>query len=301
MAAHAHRPPVPTRLDRVDRGVRAYGQMRLLRTAEELRPLAGGVFVPTMGALHAGHLALIDAARRLGTPTIVSIFVNPTQFAPGEDFDRYPRPVDRDLELCRAHGADAVFLPAATAIYPPDLEVPVPPLPAVATGPGLEDRIRPGHFAGVCQVVARLFDLVRPCAAVFGEKDYQQLRVITAMVEAAGDRWPGLRIVGHPTVREPDGLAMSSRNAYLHPDERGRALGLFRALQAAAGADAPGAAEHIMRETLHAHDLAVEYAVVRTADSLLPADSLAVPTRALVAARLGTVRLIDTLPMPVRA
>lgn len=261
--------------------------------------MAGGAFVPTMGALHAGHLALIDAARHLGTPTIVSIFVNPTQFAPGEDFDRYPRPVDRDLELCRAHGADAVFLPAATAIYPPDLEVPVPPLPAVATAPGLEDRIRPGHFAGVCQVVARLFDLVRPCAAVLGEKDYQQLRVITAMVEAAGNRWPGLRIVGHPTVREPDGLALSSRNAYLGPDERGDAVGLFRALRKATTLPTPDIAECIMLDTLQVHGLSVEYAVVRRADSLLPAESLSVPTRALIAARLGAVRLIDNMPMPI--
>jgi pantoate--beta-alanine ligase len=192
-------------------------------------------------------------------------------------------------------------------MYPPDEEVPVPPLPPVATEPGLEDAHRPGHFEGVCQVVARLFDLVRPAAAVFGEKDYQQLLVVTALVgttaAAEPDRWPGLRIVPRPTIRETDGLALSSRNARIPPDRRDDALGLTRALQAAAAANSVSTAERIMRETLDAHSLRVDYAVVRDAADLSPVTSFARPARGLVAAHLdwpdGTVRLIDNRAMPV--
>ncbi|MHC4413879.1 MAG: pantoate--beta-alanine ligase [Planctomycetota bacterium] len=272
--------------------------MRIVRTPAALIEGAGGAFVPTMGALHEGHLALMRRARSLAAPVVVSIFVNPTQFGPGEDFERYPRTLDPDLAAAREVGVDVVFVPAGNVIYPAGQDIPVPPLPEVATAPGLEDARRPGHFAGVCQVVARLLDLVRPSAAVFGEKDYQQLLVVREMVRREGDRWPGLRIVGHPTVREPDGLALSSRNAYLQPRQRQRGLGLIRALdlaRRAAAAIAPSAVQEAMRAVLAAHELDVEYAVVRHAETLEPLASLDSPARALIAARVGTVRLIDNV------
>jgi pantoate--beta-alanine ligase len=151
----------------------------------------------------------------------------------------------------------------------------------------------------VCQVVARLFDLCRPAVAVFGEKDWQQLRVITAMAEGLAGRWPGLRIEPAPTVRDPDGLAMSSRNRYLRPEQREQALGLVRALQMAASAQRPATAEALMRSTLEAHGLAVDYAVVRDARTLLPVQGFERPTRGLIAARLDTVRLIDNMALPI--
>ncbi|MFO0874249.1 MAG: pantoate--beta-alanine ligase [Phycisphaerales bacterium] len=304
--------------------------MRLIRAIDELRPFARGVFVPTMGALHEGHAALVRRARAIAGPgesVLVSIFVNPTQFAPGEDFARYPRTLDADIALAESAGADVVFAPDVETVYPTGrAEAPfaAPPLPSVATAPKLEDAHRPSHFAGVCQVVARLFDLVQPRVAVFGEKDFQQLRVIeslVAMVAAATPaRWPVWRdgctvpgvagvshpaIVGHPTVREPDGLAMSSRNRYLDAAQRERALGLSRALRSAAAAQRPAAAERAMRETLVAHGLSVDYAVVRDAATLMPVESLERPTRALIAARIDpsrpdSVRLIDNAAMPVR-
>jgi pantoate--beta-alanine ligase len=252
-----------------------------------------------MGALHEGHLALIRRAVEEGRPVVVSIFVNPTQFTAGEDFGRYPRCLEADVAAAEAAGADFVFAPSPDAVYPPDEEVPVPPLPAVATEPGLEDAYRPGHFAGVCQVVARLFDLLRPTRAIFGEKDFQQLRVIEAMVASAGPRWPGLRIVALQTQRDADGLALSSRNAYIATEDRQRARGLARALQLAHAAQHPATAEQMMRETLEAHDLEVDYAVVRDAEKLLPVATLEGPTRGLLAARLGDIRLIDNMPMTI--
>jgi pantoate--beta-alanine ligase len=159
----------------------------------------------------------------------------------------------------------------------------------------LEEVHRPTHFAGVCQVVARLFDLVQPAIAIFGEKDYQQLLVVQAMVARHAKRWPGLRIVPHPTVREPDGLAMSSRNMYLKPQQRDQALGLFRALRAAQGESSPTSAERVMAESLAEHELKVDYAVVRDAKTLMPIDSYKRAARALIAARLGAVRLIDNM------
>lgn len=273
--------------------------MRVLTTAESLATYGGGTFVPTMGALHDGHGSLIRRARELARPVIVSIFVNPTQFGPAEDLSRYPRTPDSDRFIAERAGADVVFMPSPETVYPAGLEIPVPPLPAVATQPQLEDAHRPTHFAGVCQVVARLFDLVRPQMAVFGEKDWQQLKVVEAMVESAGTRWPGLRIIAHPTLREPDGLAMSSRNRYLRPEQRDQALGLARALQAAHAAQHPATAEMLMRDTLEAHGLIVDYAVVRHPSTLLPLESLTEPSRALIAARLEGVRLIDNAPMTV--
>lgn len=277
--------------------------IRVIRTPEELTQWSSAAFVPTMGALHEGHRSLIRQAAASTRPVVVSVFVNPTQFAPGEDYQRYPRDLEGDRAKAAACGADVIFAPAVETMYPPDEDVPEPDLPAVATEPGLEDACRPGHFAGVAQVVARLFDLVKPAVAVFGEKDYQQLRLIEQLVAHGRHhdpkRWGNLRIERGPTVREADGLAMSSRNAYLTAAQRERALGLFRALQSAQSAEHPSAAETIMRDTLAEHELEVDYAVVRDADTLMPVDSFKRPTRGLIAARLGDVRLIDNMPLPV--
>jgi pantoate--beta-alanine ligase len=280
--------------------------MIVANTTEELgRTLDAGaarpVFVPTMGALHRGHGSLISEGVRLaaaaGSGCVVSIFVNPTQFGPTEDFKRYPRTLDADLEMCRAAGAAVVFAPAAEVVYPPGVDVPVPPLPAVATEPCLEDASRPGHFAGVCQVVLRLFQLVRPQTAVFGEKDWQQLQVIKAMTREQG---LGIDIVGAPTVRERDGLAMSSRNRFLSAAERGAALSLSQALCEAAGVDDPEQAEARMRALMGAAGAEVQYAVVRDSGTLLRrgGNGAGGPFRALVAARVGSVRLIDNAPWP---
>ena len=189
-----------------------------------------------MGALHEGHGSLIRQVRGRGMPVVATVFVNPTQFGPREDFAKYPRTLEHDVALAERCGADVVFAPAAEIVYPDGLEAAQQhaaswPLPAVAREPGLEDACRPGHFNGVCQVVARLFDLTRPALAVFGEKDFQQLRVLTQMAAESGGRWGALRVEPGATVREPDGLAMSSRNRYLRPEQRDQALGLVRALQ----------------------------------------------------------------------
>jgi pantoate--beta-alanine ligase len=283
--------------------------MQVVRDIEALRetidradPGGGGpAFVPTMGALHEGHRRLIVEAGGHGRPVVVSIFVNPTQFAPGEDLDRYPRPFGDDLVACLDEGVDVVFAPAVETVYPPDRPPPPTPLPPVATEPGLEGARRPGHFAGVCTVVSRLFDLVRPRRAIFGEKDYQQLLVIRQLVARsehdAPERWPDLQIVSVPTVREADGLALSSRNRMIPPADRERALGLSRALEAARGAEDPASAERVMLETLDAHHLDIDYAVVRDAETLEPVTDRARPARALIAARLGSVRLIDNCAM----
>jgi pantoate--beta-alanine ligase len=278
--------------------------LQVVSTAAELEPFHGCVLVPTMGALHRGHASLIERAARTGLRVVATIFVNPTQFAPTEDFGAYPRTLEADLSLARDAGAHAVFAPDASTVYPDGPEAAAREaaalvLPRAALEPRLEDAIRPTHFAGVCQVVARLLDLARPAQAVFGEKDYQQLCVVQAMVAQQPDRWPGLRIVPGPTVREPDGLAMSSRNRYMRPSQRDQALGLVRALQMAASAQHPATAEALMQQTLEQHGLRVDYAVVRDATTLLPVQDLAQPTRALVAARLDTVRLIDNMALPV--
>lgn len=275
--------------------------MRVVVTREQLNgQVAGGsVLVPTMGALHAGHGSLIAAAdhwRRLHTPclpVVVTAFVNPTQFNDRSDLARYPRTPEADASLCRACGADVVFAPDEREIYPPTQRVDVPELPSVATKPGLEDAFRPGHFAGVCQVVARLFALTNATAAFFGEKDWQQFKVIESMARRDG----GPRIIGAPTVREPDGLAMSSRNVFLSPDDRRRARSISRALCEAAGAVSPSEAETLMRSILAEAGLASEYAVVRRATDLAyfkdQLETRTTPGRALIAARVGGVRLID--------
>lgn len=272
--------------------------MKVVTKPDELPPLHRGVFVPTMGALHAGHAALVRQAVKLRDsdsarpPVIVSIFVNPTQFNDPADLARYPRTLEADLHLCEAAGADAVLTPKPEIIYPPGVTIPTPPLPTVATEPKLEDARRPGHFAGVCQVVARLFDLVRPSAALFGEKDWQQLQVITAMT--AQLQLP-TRIIPVPTIREHDGLAMSSRNVFLSPDQRRRAAAISLALCNACAEATPAEAEAAMARTLGAADLEIEYAVARDAACLLPVSHNRgnTPIRCLIAARLGATRLID--------
>lgn len=266
--------------------------------------LCGCNFVPTMGALHAGHGSLVERARADGRPVVVSIFVNPTQFGPREDYARYPRTLDADCALLEPLGAAAVFVPSVEAIYPRGLEAAreeaaAISLPEVATRPGLEDACRPTHFGGVALVVGRLFDLVRPARAFFGEKDYQQLRLIEDMVASDRARFGALEIVPCPTIREGNGLAMSSRNRYLAPEEREAALALSRALQIAHSAQRVTTAERLMRDTLDGHGLETEYAVVRDARTLLPVTGFERPTRALIAARLGSTRLIDNAAMTV--
>ncbi|MCZ2810651.1 pantoate--beta-alanine ligase [Modestobacter sp. VKM Ac-2979] len=247
------------------------------------------VLVPTMGALHEGHRALVRAARELGGSVVVSVFVNPTQFGPGEDFDRYPRTWDADLAALAEEGADLVFHPPVDEVYPPGaLGVTVQPGPL---GEVLDGAVRPGHFAGVLTVVAKLFGLVRPDVAVFGEKDYQQLTLIRAM---ARELALGVQVVGVPTVREDDGMALSSRNRYLSPEQRQAAAALSAALRAGAqagpqGADAVlAAARAVLAE---APDLLQDYLGLTDPD-LGPAPA-AGPARLLVAARAGSTRLID--------
>ncbi|MDX2115468.1 MAG: pantoate--beta-alanine ligase [Planctomycetota bacterium] len=278
-------------------------RVEVITRAAGLAEHRGSVFVPTMGALHAGHAALIARARELaggaggaggGGRVVVSVFVNPTQFNEARDFELYPRTLERDVEVCGAAGADVVFAPTVEEMYPGGTggrwegE-----LPRVATAPGLEDAFRPGHFEGVCRVCARLFDVVGARAAVFGEKDWQQLAVIRAMVAARG----GPEIVGHETVREADGLAMSSRNARLAVEERGRAASLFRALTAARGEADAESAERAGRGVLMAEGVEVEYFAVRDAATLERFEP-GRAGRALVAARVGDVRLIDNLAWP---
>jgi pantoate--beta-alanine ligase len=274
----------------------------LASTREELRTALGKHagepvgLVPTMGALHAGHAALLSRAREevgARAPVVVSIFVNPMQFAPGEDLDRYPRTFDADLEICAAQGVDVVFAPSVDEVYPGgDPQVTVDPGPLAAV---LEGASRPTHFHGVLTVVAKLFGLVRPDVAVFGEKDYQQLALIRRMVE---DLCMGVDVIGAETVREPDGLARSSRNRYLEGDQRWQAVALSRTLFAARDAakygagPAIGAARHELR---HARGVDLEYLELRAPD-LGPAPETG-PARLLIAARVGPTRLIDNVAL----
>jgi len=251
--------------------------------------------VPTMGALHEGHLTLVRYARRKCDRVIVSIFVNPAQFAPNEDFGSYPRTWDADTARLKALKVDAIWAPNVATMYPDGFATKiVPGGPALA---GLEDKFRPHFFGGVCTVVAKLLLQVRPDIATFGEKDYQQLKVVTAM---ARDLDIGTKIAGVPTVREKDGLAMSSRNAYLSPDERAVAPALHRTLKACAAnlkGGAPLAASLGEAETeIEQAGFAVDYLEARHAETLAPVVSVKDgPVRLLVAARLGRTRLIDNI------
>ncbi|MFN9992207.1 MAG: 4-phosphopantoate--beta-alanine ligase [Phycisphaerales bacterium] len=267
---------------------------------------SGCVFVPTMGALHEGHVSLVRSAvalaknRGLSAGCAVSIFVNPTQFNDKSDFERYPKTLDEDLRLCREAGASCVYVPAPEHIYPAGRSIPIPPLPEVATAPQLEDAFRPGHFAGVCQVVARLFELVRPAAAIFGEKDWQQYQVIRAMVQQQRSETNSVtpEIIGAPTIREVDGLAMSSRNRFLNPEERRLSRAISRALFEGRKGRTPTEAETIMKWSLSRYGIGADYAVVRDAASLMPVRELRSDGiyRALITARVGSVRLLDNGP-----
>ncbi|WP_243056246.1 pantoate--beta-alanine ligase [Nocardioides sp. SR21] len=276
----------------------------LAHTREELAALladrSGPVgFVPTMGALHEGHASLVRVAReRVGSgPVVVSIFVNPLQFGPNEDLDRYPRTLDADLELCAAEGVDIVFAPSVDEVYPggePQVMVRPGPLARV-----LEGKTRPGHFRGVLTVVAKLFGLVRPDVAVFGQKDYQQLALIRRMVL---DLNMQVEVVGAETVREPDGLALSSRNRYLDAEQRDNAVALSRALRAAQEVAHYGpdvALDAARAELRAAQGVDLDYLVIT--DPFLGRLPDAVPAgteaRALIAARVGTTRLIDNVPL----
>lgn len=257
-------------------------------------------FVPTMGSLHEGHLALVRRARELADRTVVSVFVNPTQFGPGEDFELYPRDPERDAALLTAEGVDLLFLPEVETIYPDGAVTRVRLEGPPATG--LEAAHRPGHFDGVATVVTILFGLVRPDLAVFGEKDAQQIAVVRRLVR---DLNLAVEIVGHPTVRETDGLAMSSRNAYLSPEARRAAAILYRALTAAREAIERGEREggkirHRMREILEAEPLAeVDYAEVVDAGTFRPLERLAGQVVLPLAVRIGKTRLIDNIHLEI--
>ena len=256
-------------------------------------------FVPTMGALHAGHLALVTRGRQLADRVVASIFVNPAQFGPNEDFSRYPRPLERDCEQLAAAGCDLVYLPEVAEIYPPGSDTWV-----IVEGPsqGLEGDSRPGHFRGVATVVAKLFHLVAPDLAIFGEKDAQQLAVISRMVR---DLCFPVEIVPHPIVREADGLALSSRNVYLSPDERREALVLVSSLRAAQAAIAAGErrAQQLIRLVREELSRAGEtdYVDLVDAESFAPIDVLDRRAVLPIVVRFGKTRLLDNLQIEIGA
>lgn len=251
--------------------------------------------VPTMGALHEGHRTLIRASKARCGATAVTIFVNPTQFARGEDFARYPRPIETDLAVCRAEGVDFVFTPSVEAMYPPDATTTIHVR-------GLTERLcgphRPGHFEGVTTIVAKLFNILPADFAFFGEKDYQQLVVIRTMVR---DLNMPVTIVACPTVREPDGLAMSSRNAYLTPHERRQALSLSQALfravdQARSGERRAAVLIRGIIDTIEsAGPCSTDYVAVVDAESLVPLERIDRAARICLAVRIGATRLIDNV------
>ncbi|WP_017623138.1 pantoate--beta-alanine ligase [Nocardiopsis chromatogenes] len=273
------------------------------RTPEELARIRAGLgrtaLVPTMGALHSGHRGLIAAARERAEAVVVSVFVNPLQFGPGEDYERYPRAFDDDLRACAEEGVDVVYAPGVETMYPGEQIVTVDPGPI---GDVLEGASRPGHFRGVLTVVAKLFHMVRPDVAVFGQKDAQQLAAIRRMVR---DLAFGITVVGVPTVRDHDGLATSSRNVYLSEDERASALALSRALLSGADASVTGpvgilgAAREVL-DAAAADTVPVELDYLALVDAHtfaeVPPDHRGEAVL-LVAARVGSTRLIDNVPL----
>jgi len=279
--------------------VREAGQLRHELDRWQIRDRTVG-FVPTMGALHAGHLSLLGLAReRQAERVVASVFVNPAQFGPSEDFSRYPRQPEKDAEMLAAAGCDLLFLPDVDTIYPPGHTTYVD-----LAGPaeGLEGACRPGHFRGVATVVLGLFNLVRPDLAVFGKKDAQQLAVIRHMVR---DLHVPVEIVAAETMREADGLAMSSRNAYLNPEERRAAVVLFQALTAAekaitAGERRGGEVRRILREILDSEPLArTEYAEAVDGETFQPLDVLRGQVVLPLAVRIGGTRLIDNFQLAI--
>ena len=284
------------------------GQVALERSVAALRAQVAQwrregrtiALVPTMGALHAGHLSLVTLALAKADRVVVSVFVNPKQFGPNEDLASYPRPEAQDRTLLTQAGAHLLFAPDVQAIYPDGFATSVS---VARTTEGLCGAARPGHFDGVTTVVAKLLNMAQADIAVFGEKDYQQLLTIRRM---AADLDIPTDIVGAPLVRDADGLALSSRNAYLSAPERQTALALPRALLAAGQAIAAG---HAVRESLaqaqaamlQAGFASVDYVELRHAETLAPLDSLSGPARLLAAARVGTTRLIDNIAVPYTA
>jgi pantoate--beta-alanine ligase len=281
---------------------------QVLRTVSEVKAWAESLrkqgrrlaLVPTMGYLHEGHLSLMSEGRRHADGVATSIFVNPTQFGPREDLGRYPRDFDGDLAKCASAGVDVVFAPEAGAMYPPGYQTYVE---VTDVSKGLCGDRRPGHFRGVATIVTQLLCLFRPDVALFGEKDYQQLQVIKALNR---DLHLGVEILGMPTVREPDGLAMSSRNAYLSPEERKRALSISRGLAAAqslyrSGARGAVALVDAVRREIRAADLREDYVELVDAEQLTPVAEVrpGQPARLIVAAFCGTTRLIDNQPVGV--
>lgn len=279
---------------------------QVLRTVSEVQAWGAALrregrrlaLVPTMGYLHEGHLSLMHEGRRRADVVASSIFVNPTQFGPKEDLGRYPRDFDGDLAKCASAGVDAVFAPEAGAMYPPGYQTYVE---VTEVSQGLCGARRPGHFRGVATIVTQLLCLFRPEVALFGEKDYQQLQVIKAL---SRDLHLGVEILGMPTVREPDGLAMSSRNAYLSTEERQRALAISWGLDAAqalyeAGTRDAAALIDAVRRELRAAELREDYVELVDAERLTPLATVqpGQPARLLVAAFCGATRLIDNQPV----
>jgi pantoate--beta-alanine ligase len=255
--------------------------------------------VPTMGALHEGHLTLVREAAKVAAHVVVSIFVNPRQFGAGEDLDAYPRQLEADCALLRAENVSLVWAPEPSAMYPQGYATNIS---VSGVSEGLCGGERPGHFDGVATVVCKLFNQVMPDVAFFGEKDWQQLAVIRRMARDLDLSRPAAQqIIGVPTVREPDGLAMSSRNAYLSPDERARAAALPRAMREAiaaieSGAPVSPALERLKSVLIDSGFVSIDYAELRDAESLLPQDAIGErPARLLVAARIGSARLIDNM------
>jgi pantoate--beta-alanine ligase len=281
------------------RSVSSINAVREAVGSARLQGLSIGL-VPTMGALHDGHVSLIRAARAETGFTVVSIFVNPAQFGPNEDFTRYPRPIEKDLEICRTEAVDLVFAPEVQTIYPADFRtfVQVPELQDV-----LEGASRPGHFRGVTTVVLKLLNIVQPDIAYFGQKDAQQARIIQQMVRDL-DLPVQLRIC--PIVREPDGLALSSRNQYLSPEERKHATVLYRVLQEArerveAGErDAASLKQHLEARIRNTPGAVVDYVALVSPDSFQPVHDLAGDVLIALAVRFGRTRLIDNLFLPAR-
>lgn len=255
-------------------------------------------FVPTMGALHRGHAALLQAARAQADHVVASIFVNPTQFGPNEDFHRYPRTWEADLAICADAGVDCLFAPSVEEMYPPQART-------VVEVPGLQDQLegpsRPGHFRGVCTIVVKLLNIVAPDTVFFGQKDAQQARIIRQMID---DLHLPVAMIVLPTVREPDGLALSSRNQYLSPAERAIAPQLYRCLADVQaryheGERQTSALEAELRsELLDVTGFRLDYARVVEADTLTAVDCLHKPGLALAAITLGTTRLIDNVTLP---
>ena len=275
--------------------------MQIVRSSEELARARSQIdgklaLVPTMGALHAGHMALVDEAKRRAEQIAATIFVNPAQFAPGEDFARYPRREAEDARMLDQGGCDLLWMPSAADIYPEGFSTSVH---VAGVSDRWEGEARPGHFDGVATVVAKLLISVRPDVALFGEKDYQQLAIIRQLVR---DGNLPIEIVGVPTQRDEDGLALSSRNAYLSEEERLAARILPRALGEAAqaieaGAPIDEALERARARLAEAGFDPIDYVELRDAETLAPLTALDRPARLLAAARIGRTRLIDNLPV----